>query len=161
MAVQIPLKREGGSLLSDGLYRMKIEQVEEKNGPSGHPYLNVRYRVFVNGEASGVAVWDVISLSPAARFKVDQFLDSVGAPEEGQVSSKWFEGRFVWATLKTGEYNGNFRNEVNAYLSSETASQVGEGGGAAQSSKPAKKTSKKASAVVAEPEEMSEEEFPY
>jgi hypothetical protein len=121
---QIPLNRSAGSgVLPNGIYRLKIEAVEEKTGPSGHPYLNMRYRVLINGQASQTAVWDVISLSPAARFKVDQFLDALAAPEEGNVSAQWFVGKFVWASLRTGEFNGNVRNEVNQYLTKEVAAE--------------------------------------
>lgn len=124
MNAKIPLKREG--ILDDGDYRLRIDDVELKKSQAGNDYLNVKYAVLINGAPYGGAIWDVISLTPQSRFVVESFLDSIGAPNSNDsVSPQWFKGKFCWAHLKTGEWKGKLRNEVDYYIVAPTGeSQV-------------------------------------
>jgi hypothetical protein len=119
----VSLKRQSGSqsLLPNGVYRVVIEAVDTKTGPSGHPYLNMRLRPYVNGKKAGQAIWDKISLSPDARFRVDAFLDAIGAAEDGEVDEKSFVGKSYWASVTSREYQGQWSNEVKQYLTPEAA----------------------------------------
>lgn len=131
---RIPTKREANSgVLKDGIYRLRIEDVEEKVSPnSGNEYLQLRLTVIVNGQAQGRSIWDVLSFSENSRFKFDQIFDALNAPEEGEVPVTWFKGKSLYATLSTDEYNGNLKNVVKMYLSPDVAKerlakQAGEG----------------------------------
>lgn len=122
MSDMISFKREG--LLDDGIYRLRIDDIEQKTSQAGNPYLNVKYAVIVRGQPRGGALWDVISLTPQSRFVVEAFLDSLGAPNtDDEVSPQWFKGKFLWARLKTGMWKDKFRNEVDSYVVGPDAEQ--------------------------------------
>lgn len=126
---KINFKRdEGGGLRPDGVYRLKVEDVEVKQAsdPSKFPYLNVRFSVLYNGQPKGLSVWDILSYSPAARFKFDQILDAMNAPEDGEVSYRWLKGKQVFATLTTATHKGKVSNKVGQYLTAEAAAELQE-----------------------------------
>jgi hypothetical protein len=112
------------AVLPDGVYRVVIEAVESKPGPSGFNYLNMRLRPYVNGVKHGQAIWDKISLSPDARFRVDAFLDAIDAPEDGDADEKSFVGKSYWASVKSKVYEGRWSNEIKQYLSPEAAESI-------------------------------------
>lgn len=127
----VNLKRQG--LLDDGLYRMRIDDVEQKPGASGYDFLNVKYVVLVNGKPVGGAIWDIVSLSPQSSFILDTFLDSIGAPNTNEeVPPQWFKGKFVWANLTTEEYKGKLKNEVESYVAASVGEKFIEGMGAVE-----------------------------
>lgn len=125
MPATFDFKREGNSgLLPNGVYRIVIEDAQEKTGPSGHPYVNLKIRAIVKGKQSSMPIFEVISTAPEARFRVEQFLDAVGAPESGSASARWFKGKSCWASLKSEEYQGTWRNKVAQYLTEEAAQEL-------------------------------------
>ena len=120
-------KRQGGAqtLLPKGVYRMVIEAVDTKPGPSGHDYFNFRLRPIVNGQKHGQAIWDKISLSPEARFRIENFSDALGIPDTDEdVDEKDLVGKSFWASVSTREYNGTYSNEIKQYLTPETAERL-------------------------------------
>lgn len=126
---KINFKRdEGGGLRPDGVYKLKVEDVEVKQAsdPSKFPYLNVRFSVLYNGQPKGLSVWDILSYSPAARFKFDQILDAMNAPEDGEVNYRWLKGKQVFATLITATHKGKVSNKVGQYLTAEAAAELQE-----------------------------------
>lgn len=115
--------REG--VLPNGVYRLIIEACEEKPGPSGHPYYNFRLRPIVKGEKSSIAVWDKVSLSPEARFRVENLLDAMEIGEdEDDLEPEFFIGKSYWASLGSREYQGKWSNEVKQYLTPEAAEDL-------------------------------------
>lgn len=115
--------REG--ILPNGVYRLIVEACEEKPGPSGHPYYNFRLRPIVQGQKSPVAVWDKVSLSPEARFRVENLLDAMEVGEdEGDLEPEFFIGKSYWASLGSREYNGKWSNEVKQYLTPDAAEDL-------------------------------------
>jgi hypothetical protein len=123
--LQIPLERTGGrAVLEEGIYALRIESIEEKVGPSGNPYLNLTMIVLdKSGRPSNTKIWDILSLAPKARFKIDQVLDALEAPEEGSVGPKWFVNKRLWAVLTTDTYKGTTKNVVDRYLLKEVAEE--------------------------------------
>ena len=121
---QIKQCREG--LLPNGVYRLIIEHVEEKDGPSGHPYWNFRLRPIVQGQKSGVAVWDKVSLSPEARFRVENLLNAMEIDEEEtpEIEPEYLIGKSYWASLSSREYQGKWSNEEKQYLTPEAAENL-------------------------------------
>lgn len=170
--MRVPLKRDAArSVLPDGVYELMIKEVEDKVGKeSGIPYMNLTLTVRKNGRPVGGSVWDIISMSDNAAFKLAQFLDAVEAEESGDVSSQWFKGKKAWATLSTDTYNGTVKNVVKSYLTPDQAEDIlskqGDMGDDLDSvatddfdDEPAPKTRRGRKAQV-EVEDMEEEEMP-
>lgn len=124
--MRVPLKRDAArSVLPDGVYEVVVEDVEDKEGKdSGIPYMNLRLSVRRNGRPVGGSVWDIVSMSDNAAFRLAQFLDAVGAPEDGDVASQWFKGKKAFAKLITDTYNDEPRNKVKTYLTREQAEEI-------------------------------------
>jgi hypothetical protein len=168
MAIRVPLNRElSRSVLPDGIYQVVIEDVEDKVGKdSGIPYMNLTLSVRRNGRPVGGSIWDIVSMSDAAAFKLAQFLDAVGAPEDGEVSSQWFKGKKLWARLYTDVYDGDPRNKVKKFLTEEQAQKVLDTMGEEAEvdfqtdDEPAPAKRGRGRAAKVEVEEMEEEEMP-
>jgi hypothetical protein len=125
MPANFDFEREGNSgLLPNGVYRIVIEDAQEKTGPSGYPYVNLKIRAINKGQKSAMPIFEVLSTAPEARFRVEQFLDAVGAPESGSAGARWFKGKSCWASLKSDEYQGTWRNKVAQYLTEEAAQEL-------------------------------------
>lgn len=124
--MRVPLKRDAArSVLPDGVYQVVIEDVEDKVGrDSGIDYMNLRLSIRKNGRPVGGSVWDIVSMSDNAAFKLAQFLDAVGAPEDGEVNSQWFKGKRAYAKLITDVYEGQPRNKVKNYLTEDQAMEA-------------------------------------
>ncbi len=96
-----PMKYRRG--ISDGIHTFRLTEFSEQMGGSGHPYW--RYNmVCVDKEDKDQSVTLFVSLSPAARFKQEEFLDAVGAPDEGQGYGEAFEGKLVRAEISHDKY---------------------------------------------------------
>lgn len=109
-------------LLPPGVYRFVIEAAEEKQGPKG-AYAKLRMRPVVKGHKWSSSVWDNLSTSPDAKFRVDAFMDSVGAANQpGTVGISWFPNKSGWARfdIETGD-DGIERPKVVAYLTEDQA----------------------------------------
>lgn len=115
-STKIPLKRgEGSALLEKGIYQGKIEAVDVVNeSPSGYPYLKLRVTAPIGGER--VTMWTNVSLAPGARFKMDQLLDAIGAPLEGEISPDDMKAAAVVFEVKVSTWEGQKRNEIDKFL---------------------------------------------
>lgn len=92
--------------MSPGIYTFLIENVEEKQGNAG-PYLTLHLRCADQGREHGKIVWHNLSLTPQSRWKMDEFLDALGAPATGQGTGRKFMGKYVRAQI----YNEKFTND--------------------------------------------------
>jgi hypothetical protein len=102
-------------LLPNGIYWGKIEEVEVvEESPSGFPYLKLRIAANVEGERR--AFWTNVSLAPTARFKVDELLDALEAPTEGEIRVQQLKGNSLFFKLAIDTYNGNQRNVIEKFL---------------------------------------------
>lgn len=125
MPVQFNLKRDPtAGLVPAGVHRFVVEKVEERQGPQG-PYLNLSLRVYVNGVKWNAIVFEVLSTSVESKFRVDQFFDSVGAPEEGVASDSWFINKSGWAKFDhKPDKEGVLRSRVVQYLTEDQAENI-------------------------------------
>lgn len=115
-------KDDTSHLLPQGVYRVVIEKVTELDGPSGFPYFNLRCSAITNGEKWPEAIWEKVSLSPKARFRVDDWLDALEIENVDQdLPPEYFQGKSFWAKVGTKEYNGKWSNEITQYLTPEAA----------------------------------------
>ena len=113
--LKINLSRTATELAPKGVYLGKIEEVDVvEDSPSGFPYLKLRLGANIGGERK--AFWTNVSLAPTARFKVDEMLDAVEAPAEGELSISQLKGSQVYFTLDITSYNGTQRNSVEKFL---------------------------------------------
>lgn len=123
MPLQFSTQRNpNAGLLPEGIYRFVVEAAEEKQGPKG-AYAKLRMRPIVKGQKWSSSVWDNLSSSPEAVFRVDAFMDSVGAPNQpGSAGLGWFPGKSGWAKfgIETGD-DGVERPKVVAYLTEAQA----------------------------------------
>lgn len=102
--------------IADGIKRVKIISVDEKYGPSGYPYLTFQLEVS-RGPERGLTFSDRLSLSPQARFRVNQFLDAIAAPETGSADSADFVNKYAWADVAVEANEGyDPRPEVKKWL---------------------------------------------
>lgn len=112
---EISLERQN-SICSEGTHTFKIVKSEEKMGGSGFPYWNFQMTCIDEGPDKGQSVWGMISLSPQARFKLDQFLDATNAPTKGSASHEHFVGQTLRATVKWEDYNGKISAKPDAFI---------------------------------------------
>lgn len=156
-------------LVPAGVHRFVVEKVEERTGPNG-PYLNLSLRVYVNNVKWNAIVFEVLSTSIESKFRVDQFFDSVGAPEEGVADDNWFLNKTGWAKFDhKPDRDGVMRSRVTQYLTEEAAENIkskqafGDDDAPATSrspssaSTPVRKSGGKKAAVA----EMEEEDSPF
>lgn len=86
------LKRQD-STIPDGIHVARLVDAEEREGQSsGMPYIALTLEIEADADWDGQRVWANLSLSPKARFKVDEFLDAVQAPDEGEATIEKFLG---------------------------------------------------------------------
>lgn len=83
-----------------------ISSEKKQAGPSGYPGILVTAKVVAAGEGveQGGTATEYLSLSPNARWKLDQFLDACAAPPEGKINYRQFVGWTFWAQAKRDDY---------------------------------------------------------
>jgi len=101
--------------LSEGVHQVLIEKGEEKAGGSGFPYWNYQCRC-TDADEENKAIWIIVSLAPAARWKLDQFLNAVGAPETGKANIQSFIGKKLRVSVVHEEYEGIPKAKVDSYI---------------------------------------------
>lgn len=73
----------GFELLPRGDYLLRVANAEERDSQSSeHQYLNVEFEVVDPSEFAGRKVWDSMSYSPKALWKLKDFLLATGVTEE-------------------------------------------------------------------------------
>ena len=88
------------------------------SGPSGYPYLNCECNLDDKRfpEHAGRTFYTILSLSPAARWKMDEALDALGAPEDGTVDPDWFQGKRFYAKFEHHTHEGRTRLVVDQFI---------------------------------------------
>lgn len=101
---QIDLTRTANSPVTEGIHAFKIVSGEEAEGPKG-PYWKFNCTCLTPGE-EGKNVFTIVSLSPQARWRLEIFLDAVGAPSSGSATMDKFIGRQFRAKVTHEMYEG-------------------------------------------------------
>jgi hypothetical protein len=83
-----------------------ISSEKKQAGPSGYPGILVTAKVVAGADGTelGGTATEYLSLSPNARWKLDQFLDACNAPPEGKINYRQFVGWTFWAQAKRDDY---------------------------------------------------------
>lgn len=94
------------SILPDGDYLLAILDAEERVSSSGNPMVELTI-----GEATGKGrrFWDYLVSTPAALWKVKQFMEAAGLEDDfkrGQVDASALIGLIVPASVTTQESDG-------------------------------------------------------
>lgn len=123
MGTQIDLKRNSG-LPSLGMHTFKLIRFSEEEGTNG-PYWRFICQV-QDGPDQGKEVMLSLSHSQAARWKMDEFLDAVEAPEKGAASGERFVGSLFRATISHDtDRNGIIRAGLNSMIPYEGQLDMG------------------------------------
>lgn len=109
MTTDIDLSRTSG-LVTLGTHTFQVtERSSEEMGDSGFPYWRLICKVISVGDDQGKEVMHQISLSPQARFKVDEFLDGIGAPKKGKWTLGQCVGKKFRASVEHDTYQGKMK----------------------------------------------------
>jgi len=115
MSTKFSLERQSGQI-PEGVHIFQIIEFEEKEGPKA-PYIQFTLECNAQGEIwDAQKVWLNISLSPSARWKMDEFLDAMEADGKGEATAREFLGKGFKAYIKHEPYtdqNGITRTTPN------------------------------------------------
>lgn len=107
----------GGKIVPDGYYPAKIEEVKEGESKAENPMLNLKWRI-TGGKAKGALVYDHISLTPQALWKLKGLLEclEIEVPD-GQLDLDLSELEDAECTIEvTNEtFEGKKRPKVTNY----------------------------------------------
>lgn len=109
---EIDLERTANEPISEGLHTLKILAGEEGEGEKG-PYWNFTVGCTDEGEHNKTTRM-FVSLSTQARWRLEIFLDAIGAPRKGKATIEKFIGR---------EFKGRITHEL---YEGRTQARVGE-----------------------------------
>lgn len=125
--IEISLVRDVHEPMSVGTHRVKSQFRGVGQGAAG-PYLRMRFECIEEGPEEGYEATDNLSLSTKAKFKMDAFLDAIGAPRTGKIMASTLDGKELTVTTEMEEYNGNVRAKVASYLPAGAKVANGTGG---------------------------------
>lgn len=106
MSTTIDLSRTSG-LVELGTHTFQVtDRSKEDMGPSGDPCWYIICKVISPGESQGKELMHTISLGASSRFKMDEFLDGVGAAKKGKGTLSQFIGKKFRASVGSDTYQG-------------------------------------------------------
>ena len=108
MSTPLNLERNSG-LPSQGTHLFKIIKAEEQLSKSGEPMWVLSCQCQDAGEDQGKQFPMFLSLTPQARFKVDEFLDAIEAPRKGTLMVEDCVGKLFRIAVVYSEYEGTVR----------------------------------------------------
>jgi hypothetical protein len=107
----------GGRNVPDGTYKVRFDSYEEEEG-NDYPYWACKFKV-VGGSHDGAILYDNISHSPAAHFKIAQLMRCLGfeLPEgEESVDAEDFLEEEGTVEVINEEYDGKDKPRIVEYL---------------------------------------------
>jgi hypothetical protein len=120
----VDLSRVSG-LIDLGTHTFQItERSKEEMGPSGEPYWQIICRVISPGENQGRELMHSVSLGSKSRWKMDEFLDGIGAPRRGKWTIDQCVGKKFRATIGQDTYNGKLKSIIEAFIAPVEGEQL-------------------------------------
>lgn len=121
---ELDATRQAEEAVGTGMHLCEIASVEKKtSNTSGNEYLNWRLTVIGSNDPDyGKSLWHMTSLTPQSRWKLEQFLDAVRAPE-GKLRVSKLVGRKLKAEVAHEEFEGKTRARVT-----NVSADIGESG---------------------------------
>lgn len=98
--------------IAEGFHYGRLTEFQQKTGPKAD-YWEFMVTIEEQTPDNGREVPLRITLSPAGRWKLDQFLDAVEAPGEGEGRGSQFLGKLIKLHVTHTEYDGRVRGEVD------------------------------------------------
>lgn len=114
----------GGRMVPDGTYSVTIDEIGTEEGQSGYDYWAVRFKVTA-GQYKGSVLFDNLSHSPAALFKIKRLLEVLGVEAEGMVDIDPDElvGQELDVLVVNENFEGKDRPKVQEYMALSTTSE--------------------------------------
>jgi hypothetical protein len=111
----------GGQIVDDGTYPAVIHEVEEKESSSGNPMLVVKWKI-TGKKSKGALLWDNVSLTPQALWRLKGLLESLG--EDVPDSSLDLDlddliGKEAQIAVENETFEGKQRPRVVGYASTD------------------------------------------
>jgi hypothetical protein len=107
---QIPLARTANVLIAEGVHPFTIIGGDEGEGAKG-PYWSFDIRCDTPSEDNKTMKM-FVSLSQQARWRLELFLDAVGAPDTGAATIDKFFNRRFRGSVEIEEYNGRPQAQI-------------------------------------------------
>lgn len=114
----INLSRSTG-LVSMGVHTFRVARISlsHEPGDSGYHFFFVNCECTDSGEDRGKEALLILSLSPKARFKLDEFLDAIEAPKDGEISAERFTKEFTGKYFRADIVHDDSRGKPQANMS--------------------------------------------
>ena len=119
MGTTFDFERNSG-VMAEGIHYFRLTAVEEKDGPKA-TYFEYTCTCEERSEDNGKELPLRLSLSAAARWKLDEFLDAVGAAASGEGKPEQFLGLVIRGSVVHAEYEGRLKAEIAQALPSDMA----------------------------------------
>jgi hypothetical protein len=118
----IDLGRNAKEVVAEGMHLCEIAGCDSKQSSSGNAYLSLRFKIIGDSDPDqGKSVWGRLMLTPASRWKLEEFLDAVVAPTAGRWSPDKFLGKVLKVQVTHEEYQGETRANVDKYFPTSAA----------------------------------------
>jgi len=111
--MEIQLDRQ--PTLQPGRYAARIIDVEQREGNQA-PYITLTFSI----DDTKFVVFHNVSLSPKARWKLDELLDAVRAPTSGKMKLQELLGKRVEIFIRLEEFDGKMRPRVYSIAPAKT-----------------------------------------
>lgn len=108
---QVPLARTANEPITEGIHPFTIVGFSEGEGNAG-PYWKFDCRCDTPTEENKMAKPLFLSLSPQSRWKLELFLDAVGAPPQGNATADKFINRRFRGKIVHDEYQGRKQAQI-------------------------------------------------
>lgn len=106
----------GGKAVPDGVYAVVVHEISEEEGDKG-PYLKWVFKI-TDGPASSALLYDNLSLSPKALWKLKGLLETLGVevPDSSmELDLEEYIGMEMTVTIANEEYQGKDRPKISQY----------------------------------------------
>jgi Protein of unknown function (DUF669) len=118
--------------LPDGSeWEFVVENAQEKESKAGNPLIELCLRI-LNGTGKGHLVYDILTFTKKAFFRIDQFRlatgDKLVPGEEVAFEAEDCLNRRGRVVLKIDNFQGQARNKVDFYVTDQQAAKTGSSG---------------------------------
>ena len=108
----LPLDRVANQPPAEGIHPFIITEITEGESSNQNPMWTVRLQCLSEGPDAGKEVTLWLVLTDNMRWKVEKFLDAVGAPETGDATYNQFIGRKFKAQINHRKQDGRVLADV-------------------------------------------------
>lgn len=110
--MKISLKRQTKTYTAGDEVTVQISEAKIANNN-----LALKLNIVENGSVSNTFFYKTIgSFLEKGRYYFEQLLNALGAPEDGEIDLKWFEGKRFDCILAENEWQGKTRLDIGTYI---------------------------------------------